>query len=378
MKIAIVHEMLVKLGWAEKVVKKLQNIFPEADLFTLIYDEKKVWKVFPKESINKQCFSLSSQKIYNIFKNQRFCLMSMPRSIEALDFSSYDLVIASSSWFAHGAITKIETKFLVYYHSPARYLWDWTNEYKKDIWWDKWLKWFILNKIFLWLREWDYMASSRVDLSLSNSKNVEKRISKYYRKDSNIVYPPVETSRFENQLDIDLSKYNLEVKSYYIIVSALTEFKKIDIAVKSFKNIPDKNLVIIWDWNYRWDLEKLAEDSKNISFLWAKYDEELIWLVQNSSGLIFPGEEDFGIVPIEAMSAWVPVFALKAWWLAETNLDWLTWNFFYEKSWEDFIENFEKFEKNVISWNFKKEDIVKHARKYDEKVFEEKIKKYTY
>ena len=178
MRIAILHEMFIKLGWAEKVVENWCNIYPNADIFTLIYDEKKVWKIFPKNKINNQVFKLTTQKIYNLSKKQRFCLPFMSKSIEQLDFSYYDVVLCSSSWFAHWAITKPETKFIVYCHSPARYMWDWTNEYKKDIWANSGIKWFILNKLFLKLRQWDYIASKRADITLANSKNTQNRITK--------------------------------------------------------------------------------------------------------------------------------------------------------------------------------------------------------
>tara|TARA_Y100001960_G_scaffold332485_1_gene433147 strand:+ start:968 stop:1294 length:327 start_codon:yes stop_codon:yes gene_type:complete len=108
-------------------------MFPDADFFTLIYDEEKTGKIFSKNKINKQVFKLPSQKLYNITKKQRFCLPLMARSVEQLDLSTYDVVLCSSSGFSHGAITKPDTKFIVYYHSPARYMWDWTNEYKRDI-----------------------------------------------------------------------------------------------------------------------------------------------------------------------------------------------------------------------------------------------------
>jgi len=191
--------MFIKLWWAEKVVENWCKIYPKADIFTLIYDEKKVWKIFPKNKINSQVFKLLTQKIYNLTKKQRICLAFMAKSIEQLDFSEYDVVLCSSSWFAHWAITKPETKFIVYSHSPARYMWDWTNEYKKDIWADKWLKSFILNKLFLKLRQWDFIASKRSDITLANSKNTQSRITKYHRKQSEILYPPVETNRFSEK-----------------------------------------------------------------------------------------------------------------------------------------------------------------------------------
>lgn len=392
MKIAILHEMLIKLGWAEKVVESWCKMYPKASIFTLIYDEKKVWNIFPKEKINKQCFSLISQKIYNITKKQRFCLPFMARSVEKLDFSDYDVVLCSSSWFAHGAITKPETKFIVYYHSPARYMWDWTNEYKRDLWINSWIKKLFLNypinKLFLHLRQWDFIASKRVDINLANSKNTQKRITKYYRKDSEILYPPVEIERFWNKINNWFFEWRLSesqsmigwvsewnkliIYDYYIIISALTEFKKIEIAIKWFNKMPKKNLVIIWKWNYEENLKKLAK--RNTKFLWAKYGEELVSLVQNSNWLIFPWEEDFWIVPVETMAAWKPVFAYKWWWLLETVKKWITWEFFEDKYWIDFVKNFEKFDKNNKKWKYTTQNCKKQASIFSEKKFEKRIK----
>jgi glycosyltransferase involved in cell wall biosynthesis len=374
MKIAILHEMLIKLGWAEKVVEDWLHIFPEADLFTLIYDEKKVWNTFPKEKINKQVFNLNSQKVYNLLKKQRFCLPYMAISVESLDLSDYDIVLCSSSWFAHWAITKPETKLIVYYHSPARYMWDWTNEYKKDLWLNSWWKKAILkpliNKKFLKLRQWDYIASTRVDVNLANSLNTQNRIKKYYRKNSDILFPPIETERFSKKLT---KTYNKIFKNYYIIISALTEFKKIEVAINWFNELKDSNLLIIWKWDYKKNLEKLVT-WKNIEFSWAKYDDELVYLVQNSNWLIFPWEEDFWIVPVEVMAAWKPVFAYKWWWLLETVIDWKTWWFFNEKNWKDFIEKFKIFNKNNKNWFFLEENCKKQAEKFSWKFFETKIK----
>jgi len=367
-KIAILHEMLIKFGGAEKVVEKLLQIFPKADLFTLIYDETKLWESFPKERIHPQVYDLKTQKIYKLFKNQRFCLPFMASSVESLDFSKYDLVIASSSWFAHGAITKPETQFIAYYHSPARYMWDWTNEYKKDIWWDSWIKWFILNKLFLKLRQWDYIASNRVDTIIANSENTAWRIQKYYRKDSHILYPPVEVKRFQS-----LREQKTNYKNYYIIISALTEFKKIEIAIEAFNKMPETNLLVVWSGNYKTDLENKVKIS-NIDFAGAKYWDELVALVQSSKGLIFPGEEDFWIVPIEVMAAGKPVFAYRWWGLLETVSEWITWEFFSEKDWSDFIENFLKFDIN--NWNkvYSPEKCRKQAEKFSEDIFEKWLK----
>jgi len=363
MKIAILHEMLIKLWWAEKVVENWLKAFPDADLFTLIYDEEKVGKIFKKEKINKQVFNLKTQKVYKLTKKQRFCLPFMSKSVESLDFSKYDIVLCSSSWFAHWAITKPETKFIVYYHSPARYLWDWTNEYKNDLGLNNWLKKYtlkpIINKIFFENRKWDYIASNRVDISLANSNNTRSRIQKYYRKDSEVLYPPVEIKRFQKEIKSE-NKY----WDYYMIISALTEFKKIDIAINWFNHLSQR-LLIIWKWDYEDELKKLVKNN-NIEFIWAKYDDELVSLVQNSLWLIFPWEEDFWIVPIEVMASWKPVFAYNWGWLKETVIWWKTWYFFEDKEWKDFIDKFKIFHSNNINWVYKKEDCIKQAENFDE------------
>ena len=373
MKVAILHEMLIKLGGAEKVVENFMKLFPDATIFTLIYDEKKCGKVFPREKISPQVWKSKTQKRYNLFKKQRFCLALMAISVENFDFSEYDLVICSSSWFAHWAITKPETKFVVYCHSPARYMWDWTNEYKRDLglnsWWKKYFLKPFIERTFYKNRQWDLMASSRADLIIANSKNTSNRIKKYYRRESKILYPPVETQRFAKILE----KNNFEkpFEKYYIIISALTEFKKIEIAISWFNKL-EENLLIIWAGDFRENLEKLTK-KENIKFVWAKYDDELVFLVQNSSGLIFPWEEDFGIVPIEVMSAWKPVFAYKGWWLLETNIEWVTWSFFEDKSWKDFIEKFEIFHKNNLKNIYTKENCINQAKNFSQEIFEKRF-----
>ncbi len=376
MKIAILHEMLIKKWGAEKVVSELINIFPKADLFTLIYDEKKVWNIFPKNTIAPECFKLLSQKVYNITKRQRLCLPFMARSVEALDFSSYDRVIVSSSWFAHGLKTVKDTKTIIYYHAPARYMWDWAHEYRRDINMLRWIRWFLYGRFMKNLRIWDYNASTRNDTLLANSATTQKRIYKYFRRESDIVFPPIETQRFSQTLSNYSPKEIFFSKPYYIILSALTEFKKIDIAVEAFAKIPEVNLLIIWEGEYRKTLEELSWNAANIRFSWAQYWDDLVHLVQNSLGLIFPGEEDFGIVPIEIMAAGKPVFALNKWGLTETVIAWKTGDFFHNEDWSDFIQEFQVFHKNNTKNQYSPKDCYTQAVKYDTWIFKKKIQKH--
>lgn len=374
MKIAILHEMLIKLWWAEKVVESIMKIFPQADIYTLIYDEKKVGKIFPSEKIQPACKKLLSQKIYNFTKRPRLCFPFMKSSVESLDFSSYDRVIVSSSWFAHGLKTWKNTKTIIYYHAPARYMWDWTHEYRKEIWMNRGIKWYFYGNFMKKMRVWDYYASQNNDILLANSATTQSRIQKYFRRDCRVVYPPIETDRFSKKLaDTSQQKY-FQWKEYYIILSALTEFKKLDIAIEAFKNILDANLLIIWAGEYKSVLEKISHGKENIKFSGAQYWDNLVSLVQKSLWLIFPGEEDFGIVPIEVMAAWKPVFALKKWWLTETVLTGKTWDFFTNSDGSDFIQNFQMFHKNNLEWKYKQQDCKNQAAKYDSKIFHATLK----
>lgn len=374
MKIAIVHEMCVKIWGAEKVVQSFLKQYPDADLYALMHDTDKMGDFFWGRKINTPAVT---QRIYKLFKNQRLCLPFMPRAIESLDFSDYDVVIASSSWFAHGAITKPETKFIVYSHAPARYLWDFTNEYKKQIGFNEGIKSYFLNKLFLRLRIWDFMAGQRADTTLANSGNTQNRITKYHRKTSVVLYPPIETSRFQKALkENELSNRSIldyKTKDYYIVISALTGFKRIDLAIAGFNEMPDKNLIIIWAWDLSIEL-KSQVNWGNIELVWPQYGDDLVFLVQNSMWLIFPGEEDFWMVPVEVLSAWRPVFALAKGWLLETVQPWVTWEFFSDTEGSDFVEKFKLFDKNNIENKYTSDNCVKSAEKFSEENFLKTLK----
>jgi len=353
--------MLIKLGWAENVVDDILSLYPEADLFTLIYNEDKVKKLFPASRIKK--VPSLTQFIYKLTKNQRFCLPFMARAVESLDLSSYDLVISSSSGFAHGAITKPETLFVVYYHSPARYLWDWTFEGRKDMNYSPFFKKIILaflGYIFHNLRIWDYMASQRHDVAIAASKQIQLRISKYYKRPSDVIYPSVYTDEFE------IWERVLKDRFYYVITSALTEFKRVDILVNAF-NVLGYKLIIIWTGAQEAYLKSIAKE--NIEFVGYRHTFEINEYYKNAKWFILPGREDFWIAPIEAMAAGIPVFWLKEWWLTETSVEWLSWEFFDDREWLDFIEKFEQFHSNIESGKYDRIKIRNHALKFNKARF---------
>ncbi len=355
MKIAFVHDFLIRLGGAERALKVLMDMYPDAPVFTLLYDKKKTGHIFQENRV----ITSNLQKLPSLFPGMHKWLFPiMPKAVESFDFSDYDIVISSSSAYAHGIISNLETTHITYYHTPMRYAWDYTHEYLKEQKlgiFGEWLASIFLHRI----RQWDYLASDRTDIALANSKTVQKRIKKYYRRDAKIIYPPVDVSKF---------KVNPHHEGYFLIVSTLTPYKRIDIAVELFNKL-GKRLVIIGEGSDRARLESLA--AENIDFLGFKPDEILYEYMQNCRAFIFPSEEDFGIAPIEAMACGKPVLAYKKGGLSETVIEGKTGQFFEE-------QNLDSMEAALIQLliNEKEYDpylIRKRAEEFSREVFEKKM-----
>lgn len=356
-KIALVHDFLLKLGGAERVVKVFADMFPEAPIYTLLYDKEKVGKIFPESRVRTSYLQKYPKFIR---KRQRYLLPLMPRAIERLDLSGFDVVLSSNSAFAHGIITNSNTRHICYCHSPMRYAWDWTHEYTKEQKVGPIRKAAIavlINKI----RMWDKIAGDRADEYIANSDNVRKRIKKYYGKDSKVIYPPVDISRF---------KPRKKHENYFLIVSTLTPYKKIDLAVQLFNKI-GRQLVIIGDGSHKPYLQSIA--GPNISFLGFKDDDLVAEYFMNARAFIFPGEEDFGITPVEAMAAGKPVLAYGRGGTLESVIPGITGEFFYKPTVASMEEGLAKLltnEKNYVMSKMREQ-----AGKFSQKIFEKEIYK---
>ncbi len=355
-KVAIVHDFLLKLGGAERVTKVLSEMFPKAPIFTLLYDEERVSSVFPKERIRTSFL----QKYPIFLKNRhRFLTHLMPRAIEEMDFSDFDLVISSSSAFAHGIITPVKTKHICYCHSPMRYAWDYCNEYREEnnI---HGIKSLFYSPLIKYLREWDISAKDRPNLYIANSENVKNRLRKYYRVKSEVVFPPVFTDRF---------RAKEEHSDYFLIVSTLTPYKKIDLAISLFNKIGRK-LVIIGDGPQKKYLEGLAAD--NIEFLGFKDDKTVKEYMENCRAFIFPGEEDFGITPVEAMACGKPVLAYGKGGTTESIISGKTGEFFFEETVESMEDGLARLLYNERF--YRPTTIRRHSFQFSREVFEKKFK----
>ena len=360
MRIAIVHDFMIKLGGAEKVLQVLHKIFPDAPIYTLLYDKEGTRGIFAGNDYKIITSSLQKKPSF-LRKRSKLLLTKYPQAIEEFDFSGFDLVISNSNSFAHGIITRPETLHICYCYSPTRYLWDWHFEYLAENNIKNNLFGIAIKSRLSQIRIWDKLSADRVDYFIAQSKTVQERIKKYYRKDSAIIFPPTDI------LKIPISPN--KSKDFYLIVSRLSPYKRIDLAIVAFNKL-GYPLLIVGDGSDRARLEKLAKS--NIKFLGFVNDEKVYKLMGESKALIFPGEEDFGLTPIETMATGRPVIAYQKGGVTETIVNGKTGIFFAQNSSKSLIDAVKQFENKIDS--FKPADCISQAEKFSEKVFTKKIK----
>jgi len=298
-RIALVHDYLLGIGGAERVLKALHEIFPKAPIYAVVYDKK-----FVGEFLGNAIVRGSFLQKLPLFLRRRYKYFSflIPSAVERLDLSEFDVVISSCSAFCKGVITRPDTVHICYCHTPTRYLWDWTHSYSSTLRGQGIKGIFVKIAIHL-LRMWDQQASRRVDYFIANSRHVAARIKKYYGKEAKVIYPPVEIGESaESNIEISVNPH------YYLIVSQLRPYKQIDIAIEAFKKLGFP-LVIIGEGSDRKRLGELAGGAKNIRFLGHLDDDTLAEYYKNCKAFIYPGEEDFGIAMVEAMLLGKPVLA---------------------------------------------------------------------
>jgi glycosyltransferase involved in cell wall biosynthesis len=322
-KIALVVDWLINPGGAERVVLALHQMFPEAPIFAPIYDPQKATAFQDAEVRTSflQKFPLA-QKIYPKL------LPLMPYAVESFDLSDFDLVISSSSsGCSKGIITKPATRHICYCHTPMRAAWDDFHEYQKTFG-ASFLSWpmrKIIPAVMHKIRLWDYLASVRVDEFIANSEFVRQRIRKYYRREAQVIYPPVEVDRFT------VSK---KAGEYFLAIGRLVPYKRFDLIVEAF-NILKLPLKIVGVGKDLKNLKRRA--NSNIEFLGFVEERDLPEIYACAQGLIFPQAEDFGIVAVEAQAAGRPVVALRAGGALETVRENTTGIFFDEQSVESLV-----------------------------------------
>lgn len=294
MKVAIVHDYLNQYGGGERVLSVFGEMFPYAPIYTLVYDERLTGHSFTNRNIQTSFL----QKIPGAKTNHRLWPMLMPLAIEQFDLSRFDVVISSSASFAKGVITKSHTKHINYCLTPTRFLWDDSHKYVEEFY-RPWMVKKLTPLLLSYLRIWDQEASHRVDQFVAISHFIKARIKKYYQREAKVIYPPVETRRF---------KISAQIDDYFLMVGRTVPYKRFDLAVKVF-NEGGWPLKIIGDGPQKKYLEKIAKS--NIQFLGLVSDHLLPAYYSRAKALIFPQEEDFGMVVVEAMASGRPVIAFR-------------------------------------------------------------------
>ncbi len=361
MKVALIHDHLAQDGGAEKVLKVFSDMFPEAPIYTLLYEEKNVTKYFKDRHVETSII----QKLPGGVKHYQWYLFFMPMAVEFFDLSAYDLVISDTSSFAKGVITKPDCLHICYCHTPTRYLWSDTHQYINELKYNKWLK-KIISLILNRIRLWDRLAADRVDVFIANSVTVKQRIAKYYRRTSTVIYPPVETEKFSIS---DLSQ-QAPADKYFLAGCRLAPYKRVDLVVEAFKKIgADFKLKIFGDGVDLERLKMLAKDAANIEFLGRVSEEEKAKLFQGAQAFINPQEEDFGITVVESMASGRPVIAYRKGGATETVIEGQTGLFFDEPTADSLIAVLHKF-KDI---DFKPLEIRAHAEKFSVANFNSQI-----
>ncbi len=360
MKVALFHDYLVQYGGAERVLEKLLEIYPNAPIYTLLYNPKALAPSLRKALERRNVIVSSLQKFPFAKKHHRLYPLFMPYMIEQFDLGDFDVVISDTTGFGKGLILKPQTLHICYCHTPLRYAWDNAQRYVKE-----YRHPFLLRPFVRWgihyLRIWDRQASERVDYFLTNSNFVRKRIKKYYHREAVVIYPPVEIKK------IRTAKHP---KEYYLIVNRLLAYKKTVIAIQAFNELK-LPLVVVGRGPEEKRLKKMAKS--NIIFLGNIYNEDLKKLYRYCKAYIFPQEEDFGIAAVEVMASGRPVIAYKGGGAKETVKDKISGLFFEKQTVENLTKAIKKFEKMQFSC----QKIRKSVSKFDNSVFSREFKKFV-
>jgi glycosyltransferase involved in cell wall biosynthesis len=352
MKVALVHDDLVQWGGAERVLLAIFEIFPEAPIYTSVFDKN---NLLLKENFKgKKIVTSFMQKIPGWRGVYKALLPLYPFAFEQFDFTGYDLVISQTTRFAKSIITKPETTHICYMHTPPRFLWSFSGEKTPKL----------LDPYFNFLRRYDKVTSRRPDFYLAGSENAKKRIKDIYGLDSEVLQPFVELERFK-----DIEPFEGD---YYLIIARLNRYKRVDIAVEAFRK-NGKNLKIVGIGPELGNLQYTTYNihHANIDFLGGVSEETLNYLLAGCKALIVTAEEDFGLTPLEAQALGKPVLAFGKGGALETVVENKTGVFFSEQTPNSLQEGLEKLESLIID----PKDCIENAQKFTKEKFKQNLKK---
>lgn len=356
MKVAIIHYWWLSNRGGEAVCAALAELFPDADLYLHVCNEDVVRQALPegfRGSINTTFIS----RLPGARKHYQKYLPFMPLALEQLDLSAYDLILSSESGPAKGVVTRPDAMHICYCHSPMRYVWDMYHEYLAGA--GRLIR-TLFPLVAHWLRVWDRQSADRVDHFIANSDFVASRIHKFYRREAEVIYPPVNTGEFSPREQRD---------DFYLCLGQLVSYKRADLAVDAFNSL-GLPLVVVGEGELLERLQKTAKD--NVTLMGRQPFPVIKDLLQRCKGLIFPGMEDFGIVPVEAMAAGAPVIAYAKGGALETVVHGRTGILFGEQSVESLIQAVRQLEDGTFKFN--PQVLHEHAATFAKPLFKQRIK----
>ncbi|MCG3210843.1 MAG: D-inositol-3-phosphate glycosyltransferase [Anaerolineae bacterium] len=336
MKLALAHDWLNQIGGAENVLEELVAMFPGAPVFTTIYGPAQMPPAYRQWDIRASWLNRAPA----VHRHHQPYLPLYPAAVRSLDLAGFDVILSNKSGFIHGLKHSAGQLHICYCLAPTRYVWTY-GEYARREGFGRWLG-AVIGPVINRLRQWDYRAAQPtppaggqgVDHFIAISKDIQQRIKTYYKRESVIIYPPVNTGRFQ--------PVDNPAGDYYLVVSRLIPYKRIDLAVQAFSRL-NKRLIVVGDGRDRAQLESLAGPS--VEFKGRLPWDEVVALMANCRAFLFPGFEDFGIAPVEAQAAGRPVIALAKGGALDTVLDGETGLFFHEQSVEALIDAITQFER---------------------------------
>ncbi|MER3723921.1 glycosyltransferase family 4 protein [Klebsiella pneumoniae] len=333
--VGIVADWLVTYAGAERVVKEMIELFPDSDVYSIVdflSDEARA------NFNHKKSTTTFIQHLPKAKQKYQTYLPLMPLAIEQIDVSKHDVVLSSSHAVAKGVLTGPDQLHISYVHSPIRYAWDLQHQYLKEAKLDKGLKGLLAKYLLHKIRMWDVRTSNGVDHFIANSKFISRRVKKVYGRDADVIYPPVEVERFD---------FNDNKEDFYLTASRMVPYKRMDLIVEAFANMPDKRLVVIGDGSEMPKVKKKA--ASNIEILGYQPDQVLHDYMRRAKAFVFAAEEDFGITPVEAQACGTPVIAYGKGGVLETvrpyGISNPTGLFFERQSISSLVETVKKFDK---------------------------------
>lgn len=349
MQVAIVHDDLVQWGGAERVLLAISEVFPQAPIYTAVFNRKN--KILVEKLKGKKIITSFMQNIPGVVSLYKTLLPLYPIAFEQFDFSGYDLVISHTTRFAKSVITKPGTHHICYCHTPPRFLWNFSDENVANI----------LKPYLSFLRIYDDVSAKRVDYFLSGSKNSKDRIKKVYKKDSKILYPFVDSTFF-----------NTETFSggYFLIIGRLNKYKRVDLAIEVFNEL-NQNLKVVGVGPELSNLK--AKANRNIQFLESLSENTLLSIIAGCKALLVTGEEDFGLTALEAQAMGKPVIAFKKGGSLETVIENETGIFFNHQNIDSLKDALGRFK----SFKFNKNSCKMNAKNFSKEIFKENLAKFV-